>query len=193
MKRASWYFGGFDALAAAIAFAALGCSSPTPPPDPGCKSFDYGAYMPGAKQQSFKNDVVPIFARACAFSSCHASEVNPMGGLYLGPNVNNVMGGSPSATPPFYPPDDATLAKIHAGLVGAKGKLPVTMLLVQANSPKDSFLMHKIDGDQACVDIACNAISTGKCGQTMPQLSTPLEADAAGAIRDWIAQGAANN
>jgi hypothetical protein len=179
-------------LAAAIALVVLGCSPSSPPPPEGCKSFDYAAYIPGSKQQSFKNDVVPIFARACAFSPCHAAESNPMGGLYLGPNVNNVM-GTPSATPPYYPPDDATLAKIHTGLVGAKGKLPVTMLVVQASSPKDSFLMHKIDGDQACVDIACNPISTGKCGETMPQRSTPLEADAAGVIRDWIAQGAANN
>jgi len=173
--------------------AASGCSpSSPPPPDEGCKSFDYAAYTPGPKHMSFKNDVIPIFGRACAFSACHVSEQNPMGGLYLGPNVNNVMGG-PASVPPFYPPDDATLAKIHGGLVGVKGKLALTMLLVQAASPKDSFLMHKVDGDQACVDIACNPISTGKCGETMPQRSMPLEADAAGVIRDWIAQGAAND
>jgi hypothetical protein len=189
MKRASWHTGG----SIAIAFAALSCSPASPtPPDPGCKSFDYAAYTPGAKQQSLKNDVIPIFAVSCAFSSCHASESNPMGGLYLGPNINNVM-GTASATPPYYPPDDATLAKIHAGLVGAKSKLAVTMPVVEANNPKNSFLMHKVDGDQACVDIACNAISTGKCGQSMPQLSAPIEPAAAGAIRDWIAQGAANN
>jgi hypothetical protein len=184
------------ALAFPIALAVtIGCSSPTPPPPPtegGCSSFDYGTYTPGPKQQSFKNDVVPIFATACAFGPCHASEQNPMGGLYLGPNLNNTM-GSPNSTPPFYPPDDATLAKVHDGIVGAHGRLPVTMLLVQAGSPKDSFLMHKVDGDQACVDIECNPISTGKCGEAMPQRSTPLDAASANVIRDWIAQGAANN
>jgi len=174
-------------------FAVLGCSpAPTPPPAPGCASFDYAGYTPGAKQVSFKNDVVPIFARACAFSTCHGANQNPMGGLYLGPNVNNVMGNA-SATPPFYPPDDATLARIHGGIVGAKGQLPVTMHLVEPGSPKDSFLMHKIDGDQACVDIACNPIATGKCGESMPQRSTPLDPAEAGAIRDWIAQGAMND
>jgi hypothetical protein len=171
---------------------ALGCSPSPPPPEPECKSFDYATYIPDAQHQSFKTNVIPIFARACAFGPCHAPETNPMGKLYLGPNVNNVM-GSPNSMPPFYPPDDATIAKIHDGIVGAKGVLPVTMLLVQAGSPKDSFLMHKIDGDQACVDIACNTIATGKCGETMPQRSTPLEPADAGVIRDWIAQGAAND
>jgi hypothetical protein len=171
----------------------LGCSPASPiPPEPGCNSFDYATYAPAAQPVSLKNDVVPIFARACAFSTCHASDQNPMGGLYLGPNVNDVM-GSASATPPYYPPDDATIAKVYGGLVGAKGKLPVTMLLVQPGSPKDSFLMHKIDGDQGCADIACNPIDTGKCGESMPQRSTPLDADSARTIRDWIAQGAMNN
>ena len=141
---------------------------------------------------SFKSDVIPVFALSCAFSICHGTEQSPMGNLYLGPNINNVQ-SNPSSIPPFYPPDDATLAKIHTGLVGVHGKLPVTMLLVQAGSPKDSFMMHKIDGDQSCAAIDCNAISTGKCGESMPQRSTPLEAQAKKAIRDWIAEGAAND
>jgi hypothetical protein len=177
----------------ALALAAVGCSSPSPsPPDTGCKAFDYATYVPGSKHASFKNDVVSIFARSCAFGPCHASEQNPMGKLYLGPNVNNVMGSAASMAP-YYPPDDATLAKVHAGLVGVKSVLAVTMPLVRAGSPKDSFLMHKVDGDQACADIACNAIDTGKCGETMPQRTTPLEAADAAVIRDWIAQGAAND
>jgi hypothetical protein len=185
---------GGAAISLAIALcAASSCSDPpAPPAGPTCNSFDYSTYAPGPTKESFRTDVIPIFGRACAFSICHGSDQNPMGNLYLGPNINNVQGNAAS-TPPFYPPDDATLATIHGGLVGANGKLPVTMLLVQAGNPKGSFLMHKIEGDQSCADIACNAIDTGKCGEAMPQRTTPLEAGAIMAIRDWIAQGASND
>jgi hypothetical protein len=64
--------------------------------------------------------------------------------------------------------------------------------LIQPGSPKESFLMHKIDGDQGCSGIACNAINTGPCGESMPQGSPSLESDASTSIRDWIAQGAGN-
>ena len=171
--------------------AACGSPSPAPAPTPSCPSFDYATYVPRSNQVSFKTDVVPIFATACAFSACHASEQNPMGGLYLGPNLNNTQ-DKPASVAPFYPPDDATLAKIHGGAVGVKAKLAVTMLLIQPGSPKDSFLMHKIEGDQGCAGIACNSIATGTCGETMPQGSPSLEKDASSTIRDWIAQGAAN-
>ena len=175
-----------------VAIAALGCSGASSPPDGSCTSFDYATYKVGTTQVSFRSDVVPIFGRACAFSACHALEHNPMGALYLGPNVNNTP-DQPTSIPPFYPPDDATRAKIRGGLVAVKAKLAVTMLLVQPGSPKDSFLMHKIEGDQSCADIACNPIDTGKCGETMPQRSTPLEHGASATIRDWIAQGAGEN
>jgi len=184
---------GKAVLSVALAFGtALGCSSPSPLPAESCTSFDYSTYAAGSKQVSFKSDVVPIFGTACAFAACHTLEQNPMGGLYLGPNVNNTQ-DELTATPPFYPPDAATLAKIHGGLVGAKAKLAVAMLLVQPGRPKDSFLMHKIDGDQGCVHIACNPIDTGECGETMPQRNSALDRDASTTIRDWITQGATDD
>jgi hypothetical protein len=183
---------GRAALFVSLVFAAApGCSSASPGPSESCRSFDYATYAAGPKHVSFKSDVVPIFGTACAFSACHAAESNPMGGLYLGPNVNNTM-DKDTSVPPFYPPDDATLAKIHGGLVDVKAKLALTMLLVHAGSPKDSFLMHKIDGDQGCAGIACNPIDTGTCGEAMPQRSASLDPGASTAIRDWIAQGATN-
>jgi hypothetical protein len=116
-------------------------------------------------------------------------EQNPQGGLYLGPNVNNIEADA-TATPPFYPPDDVTRIKIYGGLVGAAGQLPLAMLRVAPSNPKNSFLMHKIDGDQGCSGIACKPIATGECGEAMPQRNTPLESEAANTVRDWILQGA---
>jgi hypothetical protein len=178
-------------IAAMAMFALAGCSSSAAAPDVGCKSFDDSTYTPGSAQISFKDDVVPVFAQSCSVASCHGLRENPSGGLYLGPNVNNTQ-DKPSSAPPFYPPDGITLADVHGRLVGVKGQLPVTMVLVAAGTPRDSFLMHKIDGDQSCSGIPCKEIATGDCGEAMPQRSMPLETRAANTIRDWILQGAPN-
>ena len=67
------------------------------------------------------------------------------------------------------------------------------MKLVAPSDPANSFLMHKVDGDQCTLAAACANSAFRDCGQQMPWNSGTIEATSADAIRAWIAQGAQNN
>jgi hypothetical protein len=125
---------------------------------------------------SFANDVAPIFARSCALggATCHGTPKGATGIVFLG----LVDGGVPAST-------------IRSGLVGVLTSVLHSMSYVTPGDPSQSFLMHKMDGDQCLFDSQC----VGKyCGMLMPQTAdTPLEVDTRDTVRRWIVQGALDN
>jgi hypothetical protein len=96
-------------------------------------------------------------------------------------------------------PDGGTdPAQVIARIVGTKSAEDPSMNLVTAGDPANSFLMHKMDGDQCTLAQQCGAsqynMSYPNCGQIMPQsLAMPLPTDTRDKVRAWIKQGAMNN
>jgi hypothetical protein len=93
-------------------------------------------------------------------------------------------------------------ATVITGLVGVPSNEDPKMNLVQAGAPSQSFVMHKLDGDECQYATVCNA-NLGPdagpsdpfygCGVQMPYQSPPLDPATRDTIRRWIAQGAKNN
>jgi hypothetical protein len=179
---------------------------------------------------SFKKDVMPVFEHSCGLSSsCHGDPTDvAQRGIFLGCDVNYP---SPTTTSCMLTTDPTQ--QVYAGLVGSADGgtdagvyVPLEescMPFVTPGDPKNSFLMHKIDGDQCILtcctpkNIAVNAAEVaqqlmvsgnGWCGQFMPYNVALLTAgpvcggttdctSPAAASRDtvraWIAQGAQNN
>ena len=120
--------------------------------------------------------------------SCHAS---PAG---LIPN-SLILGGSGDA-------GTVSNAQIVAGLVGVTSAEDPKMNLVTAGDPTNSFLMHKVDGDQCVAEADCNAgqlaLAYPNCGANMPLNIPPatlaqtmlLPVTERDKIRAWIKQGA---
>ena len=129
---------------------------------------------------SFAADIVPIFQPSCgiAGSTCHGTTSSEQESLYLG----TVDGGT----------DAGFVVK---GLVGVASLEDPTMVLVKASDPANSYLMHKLDGDQCTLATSCATSGTQytDCGQQMPYSSPPLDESTRDTIRRWIAQGAQNN
>jgi hypothetical protein len=122
---------------------------------------------------SFRSQVIPIFHAACSNAQCHGSSQMPASGVFLGP------------------PESSTLdaGTVHRSIVGMPSRRLETMLLVTAGDPTESFLMHKMDGDQCAFDCGEN-----DCGALMPEDgSMPLPVVNRDIIRRWIAQGARDN
>jgi hypothetical protein len=156
---------------ALIALAACG----TPPP---VWEVDAGACVPYTTSESlmtpsasFKTDVMPIFGKSCSSTSCHGIADSPQGGLFLGAELKH---GS-----------DAT--QVYAGLVGKPSLQLKSMAFVTAGDPANSYLMHKLDGDQCMFETSC---AGGDCQKTMPYDTGSLSVDDRDVIRRWIAQGA---
>jgi hypothetical protein len=148
-------------LGAFVALSAGGCASAAAPAAP----------PPAAvKEVSLRSDVLPVFAANCSTTAtCHGS---PTG-------IEVFLAGGASKAP-----------EIWSGLVGvATAELP-SMPFVTAGDPAKSYLMHKLDGDQASLDAEC---VDGDCGSQMPRDATPLDAATRETIRNWIAQGALDN
>jgi hypothetical protein len=172
----------------ASACVLLGCSSPSSssPSADGC----------GSDPVSFQKDVVPIFVGNCTSSTiCHGQTNDPEAeSLYLGLSSDDGTNG----------PGDR--AMVHAGLVGAKAIEDPSMNLVTASDLENSFLWHKINGDENSDSTAvngCQPVANGPnacsdcipqapCGVPMP-LGSTLEPSATCILRNWIAQGAMNN
>lgn len=158
-----------------LIFVAPGCS------DEAATStcYDYAAFNGTTPAVKFATDVLPIFRRSCGFAgSCHGSPTPPA--------ANQPFLGPPMADPA---PDAATIAKIFTQNVGVNAAQASTMKIVEAGSPKTSFLMHKMDDTLECADVKCDA----SCGQAMP-LGTPMLAETErDIVRRWIAQGAKND
>lgn len=118
---------------------------------------------------AFAKDVLPIFTRSCAFTSCHGSATGSSNGVFLG-------GTDPT--------------RVHQAIVDVRsGKLP-TMPFVKPNDPRESFLLRKVDGSHCVLDAQC---TEANCGVSMPRNDDTLPIEERDVIRRWIAQGAKND
>ncbi len=139
------------------------CSGPALDP-PACRATD--ATVPAAAAQvDYGRDVAPIFAAACAFSSCHGAASGGNQGVYLGSDA----------------------ARVARSAVGVKSATLTTMAIVEPGVPERSFLIHKLDGDTCTLDAQC---AGGSCGERMPKDNPRLDDGARTTLRTWIAQGA---
>jgi hypothetical protein len=120
--------------------------------------------------ESFKTNVMSIFAENCASSTCHGGTA-PTGGLMLG--------STEAAAPATY-----------AALVNVMSTELPTMPYVKPGMYTDSYLMHKLDADQCYYDEQCVG---HMCLASMPNLGTSLPTGTRDIIRRWIFQGAMNN
>lgn len=86
---------------------------------------------------------------------------------------------------------------ILSRLVGKKSPENPSMDIINAGSPDESYMMHKLDDDQCRFSTACNATTTTiflGCGLGMPYgTNMVLDEPTRDNIRRWIAQGAQNN
>jgi hypothetical protein len=140
----------------------------------GCAPYEvpagFDASMPAV---SFRDHVLPIFRRSCGLSpSCHQGASSTTRRIYLG-------------SPQITDNSDATL--VRAGIVGVASLDLPSMAVVSPGDPSQSFLMHKLDGDQCAFDAQCVG---GDCLLPMPQGSYPMATPDRDSIRRWIAQGA---
>ena len=118
---------------------------------------------------TFKAQVLgTIFVNNCGTSSCHG--VTPgMGGLFLGTST-------------------ADAPTVYAELVGKDSTELLSMPFVTAGDPEQSYLMHKMDGDQCQFNQQC--VAPG-CMASMPYGATmALPVAYRDLVRRWIAQGA---
>jgi|HubBroStandDraft_5_1064220.scaffolds.fasta_scaffold237288_2 hypothetical protein len=173
-----------SSLSVVFAAGSMGCSS-TSSGDSGAMTGTCDTSTP----VSFSTDVIPVFQKSCTLSSvCHgqmnnAAEEN----LYLGENVGTTNAGT-----------------VYSMLVGAPAKEDPKMPLVTAGSTDQSYLWHKVNGDQgnfasdcAMATMACSdCTSSTPCGGLMPYLGESLATDSPQylcTIQSWITQGAMNN
>jgi hypothetical protein len=148
------------------------CTSATP--TAACQTYVVPASTDLTKPTvSFQNDVLPILVQSCAFTSCHGASSGGNNGIKLG-----------SKTQPNDP------VAIRAGFVGVKAPELPTMNFVTAGDTSQSYVMHKLDGDQCKLDAQCTKAS---CQSSMPQNGDVLPVATRDTIRRWIAQGALEN
>jgi hypothetical protein len=121
---------------------------------------------------SFRTDVMKVLDNNCGSSACHGRAQDPTGGVFLGDST--AKGQDADA--------------VYAAIVGQRSGELEGMKLVTPGDPANSYLMHKLDGDQCQFDTSC----TGQdCQHSMPSgetvvLAVPLR----DTVRRWIAQGA---
>lgn len=156
-----------------------GSSNPTPA---------YVSCLTGSALQSpsvsFASDIQPIWNASCAISgaTCHGS-----------PNTD------PKATGQIYlgSPDGGVAASaILPKIVNQPSPENGSMDIIKAGDPANSYLMHKLDGDECQYASTCNATKNSiftNCGIQMPFNSGVLDQDSRDKIRRWIAQGAQSN
>jgi len=157
------------AFALFLASATTACPGDDPTPSGGCVDYAPPAsFVASTPATSLSRDVMPIFQRSCAFSTCHGSNVGPANGVFLG--------------------NDA--ARVHAAVVNVKsGELPA-MPFVTPGDPRQSYLMRKMDGSQCALDGQCTG---GSCKDSMPKNDDVLPLETRDIVRRWIAQGAKND
>lgn len=131
----------------------------------GCSSSDDNNTPSGPV--SFRNDVAPVLRNTCGLSnSCHGSG-----------STNGVL----------FAGDPAT---VRASLVNVKAPQLSTMNFVTPGDPSQSYLIHKLDGDQKQFSADC---TIADCGTQMPQGQPALAPSVRDTIRRWITEGAADN
>lgn len=155
---------GMSLTALVLAGALFSCSS-DPTPTPSCSD---AVIEPTKAPASFSRDVVPVFQKSCAFSTCHGATTGPANGVFLGNDP----------------------ARVHAGIVGVKSGENPSMNFVTAGDPHQSYLMRKMDGSQCALDAQCKG---GSCDGSMPKNDVTLPAETRDIVRRWIAQGAKND
>jgi len=133
---------------------------------------------------SFASDVLPVFQTSCgiAGATCHG---NPM--------VNAKATGQPYLGMPTGGTD---AGQVLAGIVGVPSAEDPQMNNVTAGQPAQSWLMHKLDGDQCLYAAQCKATGNpvfANCGLQQPYSSGVLDLATRDTIRRWIAQGAKDN
>ena len=168
------------AVAIATITSATACSSSsTSGTDRGgaCSAHEVpSSFDPSSPQVSLRNDVLPIFRLSCGLSSaCHQLPASQTGRIYLGSSMGT---------------GNSDAAMVRDAIVNSPSFDLSSMALVKPGDPSNSFLMHKLDGDQCMFENQC---TTQSCGLSMPQNSTLLEEDRRDTIRRWISQGARNN
>jgi len=172
-----------------MALVALpGCGSPSDTPDAGavggCQPFisDADLVKPSV---SFAGAVMPVFQRSCATGGeiCHGdpSVVSSLREFLGYPDG----GGGPTTT-----------QEVWSGLVGVRSTEDLSMNLVTSGDAAQSFLMHKMDGDQCTLIAQCMVGDSYRpnCGDFMPyQAPALLDVPTRDTVRRWIAQGAHYN
>src|SRR4051812_18799608 len=96
-------------LVVALAGATAGCPASTeggPSATSGCDYVAPDSFDGLNPKVSFSTDVLPIFSRSCAFSTCHGSTTGPANGVFLGNEkarvfaaIVNVKGGELTSMP----------------------------------------------------------------------------------------------
>lgn len=169
----------------------IGCSSST-----SGSSAAVGPAACGTATVSFQADVMPVFAANCSTTNaCHGQMQNAgEEDLYLGLNASEGASG----------PSD--VQAVYSGLVGVASAEDPSMKLVTAGDLADSFLWHKVNGDQdtdsttvsGCQPVASGAsacsdcVAGAPCGVQMPFASSLAPSDVC-TIENWISQGARDN
>jgi hypothetical protein len=147
----------------------------------GCAPFVSSADLT-APAVTFAADVLPVFQRSCgiAGATCHGTP--SVASVDMRPYLGNFDGGT----------DAAAVVK---GLVGVTSPQDPKLAIVKAGDPAQSYLMHKLDGDQCqfAADCAQGQTQYTDCGQAMPYSSPVLDEGTRDTIRRWIAQGAKND
>ncbi len=165
--------------AVALGFATWSCDSEPDafPPQEVCPTFDYSSFDGQSPVVSFNADILPIFAQNCTDVGCHGNAATPASGLFLSP--------APDAAD--FPADEDTRGTIVDTYLVAPARTTPDKARVAPGEPDQSFLMDKLDGSHACIDVSCPG---NNCGQRMPRGHDQLPADTRDTIRRWIAQGA---
>jgi hypothetical protein len=132
-----------------------GGPQPTPTPTPTPDPCPTPTPIPNVTFSSIDSS---IFQPSCATSNCHGKG-SASGGLALDSNV------------------------AYANLVNVPSQELTSMLLVKPGDPANSYLWHKLKGDQA---------SMGGSGSTMP-IGPALTSTQLQSVNQWIAEGAPNN
>jgi hypothetical protein len=120
---------------------------------------------------SFTTDIMVLLNDNCSSTACHGSASAPTGGLFLG----TLCAGAGDAP------------RVYANLVGPKSGELVSMPFVTPGDPSNSYLMHKIDGDQCHFDAEC---AGGSCLAAMPNGGQIMPVSRRDTVRAWITQGA---
>ena len=102
---------------------------------------------------------------ACSLPSCHGRFPDGQGGLYIGPQGD----------------------WMKDYLVDVKSKERKDLVRVKPGDPKNSWMAHKLAGDQCLFGALC---VDGDCGDQMPQTGQYIGDTDLAIILEWIRQGA---
>jgi hypothetical protein len=130
---------------------------------------------------SFKQTVLPLFEQSCGIGegACHGEGLAPGTGR---PFLGNHAGGTDPAM-------------VLMGIVNQPSSEDPQLDIVKASDPDNSYLIHKLDGDQVQFSAECAKATQAypMCGSQMPYTGMALDQSTIDSVRQWIAQGAQNN